>query len=205
MRFKSRIVRDKFLCLQDILNKVIIFSAPSGSGKTTVVNHLLSIMPELGFSVSATTRKPRPHEENGREYYFLDQEDFETKVAQGEFLEHEQVYTGIYYGTLNSEVSRLWALGKTVIFDVDVKGGLHIKEQFGADALSIFLRPPSIEILMERLTKRSTEVEHVLQMRIEKAHEELKYESQYDQVLINDVLDETLAKAEDIVRKFIAQ
>lgn len=108
-------------------------------------------MPELGFSVSATTRKPRAHEENGREYYFLEQSDFEAKVARGEFLEHEEVYNGIFYGTLNSEVERLWALGKTVIFDVDVAGGLRIKKQYGDHALAIFLRPPSIEILMERL------------------------------------------------------
>jgi len=185
------------------LNKVIIFSAPSGSGKTTVVNHLLSIIPELGFSVSATTRKPRPHEEHGREYYFLEQSDFESKVANGEFLEHEEVYTGIFYGTLNSEVERLWSIDKTVIFDVDVAGGLRIKQKYGDNALAIFLRPPSIDILMERLRKRSTEVEHQLQMRIDKANYELQFADQYDLVLINDVLEETLAKAESIVRDFI--
>ncbi|MCC6817900.1 MAG: guanylate kinase [Bacteroidia bacterium] len=185
------------------MNKVIIFSAPSGSGKTTVVNHLLSVMPELGFSVSATTRKPRPHEQNGREYYFLDENDFKKKVENNEFLESEEVYTGILYGTLNSEVQRLWDLGKTVIFDVDVAGGVRIKQKFGDNALSIFLRPPSIEILMERLKKRSTEVEHQMQMRIDKAQYELNFENQYDIVLINDKLEETLAKAEEIVKNFI--
>lgn len=186
-----------------ILKKAIIFSAPSGSGKTTVVNHLLSIMPELGFSVSATTRKPRENEMNGREYYFLDPEDFRQKLANDEFLESEEVYNGIFYGTLHSEVERLWSLGKTVIFDVDVAGGLRIKKKFGDNALAIFLRPPSIDILMDRLRKRSTEVEHQLQMRIDKAHYELQFESQYDLVLINDKLEDTLAKAEEIVRNFI--
>jgi len=184
-------------------HKVIIFSAPSGSGKTTVVNHLLATMPELGFSVSATTRKPRVNELNGREYYFLEQEDFENKIKNEEFLEHEEVYTGIFYGTLKSEVDRLWALGKTVIFDVDVVGGVNIKKQFGNKALSIFLRPPSIDVLMERLRKRSTEVEHQLQMRLEKAQFELQFESQYDMVLINDRLEDTLSKAEQIVKDFI--
>lgn len=187
------------------MNKVIIFSAPSGSGKTTVVNHLLSTIPELGFSVSATTRKPRINEVNGREYYFLEEEDFRQKVNNGEFLEHEEVYAGILYGTLNSEVERLWELGKTVIFDVDVVGGLHIKEQFGDQALAIFLRPPSVEVLMERLRKRSTEVEHQLQMRIDKANFELQFESKYDKVLINDKLEDTLREAESIVREFIAR
>lgn len=191
------------LLLRSILNKVIIFSAPSGSGKTTVVNHLLKVMPELGFSVSATTRKPRAGEQHGREYYFLDAEDFKTRMANGDFLESEEVYNGIFYGTLNSEVQRLWDLGKTVIFDVDVAGGVHIKEKFGDNALAIFLRPPSVEILLERLRKRSTEVEHQLQMRIDKAQYELQFESRYDLVLINDKLDETLVRAEHIVREFI--
>ncbi|MEZ4804695.1 MAG: guanylate kinase [Bacteroidia bacterium] len=185
------------------MNKVIIFSAPSGSGKTTVVNHLLSIIPELGFSVSATTRKPRANETNGKEYYFLETEDFKQKIKDNAFLEHEEVYNGILYGTLNSEVERLWAEGKTVIFDVDVVGGVHIKEKFGDNALSIFLRPPSIEILMDRLRKRSTEVEHQLQMRIDKAKHELKFENKYDIVLVNDKLEETLEKAESIVNSFI--
>lgn len=186
-----------------ILNKAIIFSAPSGSGKTTVVNHLLSVMPELGFSISATTRKPRANEVNGREYYFLDLEDFKAKEANGEFLETEEVYNGIFYGTLNSEIERLWSEGKTVIFDVDVAGGVRIKNKFGNNALAIFLRPPSVEVLMERLTKRSTEVEHQLKMRIDKAQHELQFENQYDIVLINDKLDETLVNAEKIVKDFI--
>ncbi len=187
------------------MNKVIIFSAPSGSGKTTVVNHLLSVMPELGFSISATTRKPRANELDGREYYFLEQDAFDQKVEENAFLEYEQVYNGIFYGTLRTEVERLWAAGKTVIFDVDVAGGLKIKSQFKDQALAIFLRPPSIDVLMERLKKRSTEVEHQLQMRIDKANYELQYEKQYDVVLVNDQLDKTLLEAEQMVKSFIKQ
>lgn len=168
-----------------------------------MVNHLLATVPELGFSVSATTRKPRQNETNGKEYYFLDIDDFLQKVKNNEFLEHEEVYSGILYGTLNKEVQRLWDLGKTVIFDVDVVGGLRIKEKFGDAALSIFLRPPSLEILMERLRKRSTEVEHQMQMRIDKAQFELQFEDKYDIVLINDKLEDTLSKAEEIVKNFI--
>jgi guanylate kinase len=186
-----------------VLNKVIIFSAPSGSGKTTVVKHLLSTMPELGFSVSATTRKPRENETHGKEYYFLEKDDFENKIRNGEFLEYEEVYSGIFYGTLKSEVDRLWSLGKTVIFDVDVIGGLNIKKKFGDEALCIFLRPPGIDVLMERLRKRSTEVEHQMQMRVEKAQFELQFEDKYDKVLINDRLEDTLQKAEEMVRDFI--
>lgn len=191
-----------FLCSS--LNKVIIFSAPSGSGKTTVVNHLLKIIPQLGFSISATTRKPRANEEDGREYYFLDVHDFEEKIRNNEFLEHEEVYQGIFYGTLKAEIERLWKHGRTVVFDVDVVGGMNLKKQFGDQALSVFLRPPSLEILMERLRKRSTEVEHQLQMRIEKAKYELQFEKDYDVVLVNDILEDTLLKAEEIVRNFIA-
>lgn len=185
------------------MNKVIIFSAPSGSGKTTVVNHLLKTNPHLGFSVSATTRKPRQGETNGKEYYFLTEEDFRQKIETDAFLEHEEVYNGILYGTLKSEVERLWHAGKTVVFDVDVVGGTNIKKQYGENALSVFLRPPSVEILMERLKKRSTEVEHQLEMRLAKAHFELQFENQYDVVLVNDKLEDTLLKAENLVEKFV--
>jgi guanylate kinase len=188
------------------LNKLVIFSAPSGSGKTTVVKHLLKTMPEqLGFSISATTRKPRPGENHGREYYFLETADFMHKIERGEFLEHEQVYTGILYGTLWSEVQRLWAENKAVVFDVDVRGGLNLKEKFGDAALAVFLKPPSVEILMERLRNRSTEVEHELRERISKAQLELEYEKKYDEVVVNDKLDETLAYCEDLVLRFLQE
>ena len=173
-----------------ILNKLIIFSAPSGSGKTTVVKHLLDVMStKLAFSVSATTRSPRPGEVSGREYHFLQLEDFQNKIKNSEFLEHEEVYAGILYGTLWSEVQKIWAEGKAVVFDVDVKGGLALKRQFGEQALAVFLRPPSVEILLERLTKRSTEVEHQLQERLAKANFELSFENQYDVVVVNDILE----------------
>ncbi|MFM7765472.1 MAG: guanylate kinase, partial [Sphingomonadales bacterium] len=186
------------------LGKLIIFSAPSGSGKTTVVKHLLSVMPDnMAFSVSATTRKPRPGEENGREYHFLEFDNFEKRIENNEFLEHEEVYAGVLYGTLWSEVHKIWDAGKAVVFDVDVQGGLNLKRRFKQDALAIFLRPPSVEILMQRLRKRSTEVEHHLQERIAKANHELSFENQYDVVVVNDVLDDTLKTCEKLVTDFL--
>lgn len=182
----------------------MIFSAPSGSGKTTVVNHLLKTMPnQLAFSISVTTRKPRPNEVHGREYYFLTEEEFKDKLQEDAFVEHEMVYQGLYYGTLKTEVERVWADGKCVLFDVDVKGGLNLKEQFGDKAKAVFLKPPSIDILMDRLTKRSTEVEHMLKERIAKAKEELSFEDKYDVVLVNDVLEDTLKNAEELVIDFL--
>lgn len=181
----------------------MIFSAPSGSGKTTVVKHLMETLSDrLGFSVSATTRKPRPGEENGREYHFLTEEEFRNRVENKEFLEHEEVYSGILYGTLWSEVRKIWSENKMVVFDVDVKGGLNLKQEFGDRALAIFLRPPSVEVLMERLTKRSTEVEHELNERINKATYELSFENQYDVVVVNDILEETFEKCESLVNDF---
>lgn len=189
-----------------ILNKLIIFSAPSGSGKTTVVKHLLDVMSsKLAFSVSATTRSPRPGEVSGREYHFLQLEDFQNKIKNNEFLEHEEVYAGILYGTLWSEVQKIWAEGKAVVFDVDVKGGLALKRQFGEQALAVFLRPPSVEILLERLTKRSTEVEHQLKERIAKANYELSFETQYDVVVVNDILEETFVNCENLVNDFLSK
>lgn len=185
------------------MNKLVIFSAPSGSGKTTVVHHLLKVNPNLAFSVSATTRKKRPNEVDGKDYYFLTPEEFERKLANNEFLEHEQVYPGLYYGTLKSEVDRIWSEGKSVIFDVDVVGGLNIKKTYGKQALAVFLRPPSMEELMTRLKGRETEVEHELEQRINKANEELRYEKEFDIVLINNILAHTLTEAESIVKYFL--
>jgi guanylate kinase len=187
------------------LEKVIIFSAPSGSGKTTVVKHLLKTFTNLSFSISATTRKKRPHETDGVDYYFLDKELFETKLKNDEFLEHEEVYSGLFYGTLKSEVERIWGMGKVVIFDVDVVGGINIKNYFGDKALSVFLRPPSLEVLMTRLRKRETEVEHELQERIQKAKDELKFEERFDIVLINNVLEHTFTEAESIIKYFLGK
>jgi len=157
----------------------------------------------MAFSVSATTRKPRPGEENGREYHFLEFDNFEKRIENNEFLEHEEVYAGVLYGTLWSEVHKIWDAGKAVVFDVDVQGGLNLKRRFKQDALAIFLRPPSVEILMQRLRKRSTEVEHHLQERIAKANHELSFENQYDVVVVNDVLDDTLKTCEKLVTDFL--
>jgi guanylate kinase len=188
------------------LNKLIIFSAPSGSGKTTVVKHLLNTMPDkIAFSVSATTRKPRPGEVDGREYHFLEPDDFEKRVENNEFLEHEEVYAGILYGTLWSEVHKIWDAGKAVVFDVDVQGGLSLKRRFKENALAIFLRPPSVEILMQRLRTRSTEVEHHLQERIAKANHELSFENRYDVVVVNDILEDTFTRCESLVNEFLSK
>jgi len=184
-------------------NKLIIFSAPSGSGKTTVVKHLLKTIDKLAFSVSVTTRQKRPNEVDGEDYYFYTENDFLKAINNEQFLEYEEVYKGLFYGTLKSEVERLWSQGKTVIFDVDVIGGLNIKKFYGEQALAVFLRPPSVEILMDRLRKRETEVEHHLIERIEKAKSELKYEQQFDKVIVNDVLNDNFESAVNLVANFI--
>lgn len=184
-------------------NKLIIFSAPSGSGKTTVVKHLLNKLENLAFSVSVTTRQKRPNEKNGKDYYFYSENDFLKALKNEEFLEYEEVYKGLFYGTLKSEVERLWSEGKTVIFDVDVIGGLNIKKFYGDQALAVFLRPPSVDILMKRLRNRETEVEHQLLERIEKAKSELNYEHLFDKVIVNDILSDTFDTAESLVTTFI--
>ena len=172
-------------------NKLIIFSAPSGSGKTTVVKYLLSKLDNLAFSVSVTTRQKRPNEKVGRDYYFYSENEFLKALKNEEFLEYEEVYKGLFYGTLKSEVERLWSEGKTVIFDVDVIGGLNIKKFYGNQALAVFLRPPSIDILIKRLRNRETEVEHQFIERIDKAKSELNYEHMFDKVIVNDILSDT--------------
>jgi len=192
--------------LNKILDKLLIFSAPSGSGKTTVVKHLLETkQSKLGFSVSVTTRQPRPNEIDGREYHFLDIDTFKRKVNNGDFLEYEEVYSGILYGTLWSEVKKIWSENKIVVFDVDVKGGLNLKRKFGDQALAVFLRPPSVDTLMDRLKNRSTAGEHQLQQRIEKAQYELSFENEYDVVVVNDVLEDTFAQCEQLVNDFFSK
>ena len=184
-------------------NKLIIFSAPSGSGKTTVVRHLLATIPDLEFSISATTRDVRGSEENGKDYYFYSKEEFQRAIADDEFLEYEEVYEGVYYGTLKSEVQRLWDAGKTVIFDLDVEGGLNIKKHYGNQALALFLRPPTVDILVQRLMNRNTESEEQLEMRIDKVRSELKFEQRFDKVIVNDVLSDTFVTAEKTVTSFL--
>jgi guanylate kinase len=185
--------------------KVIIFSAPSGAGKTTIVRHLLSVFPNLTFSVSATTRNQRPNEIHGKDYYFISPTEFKEKLAQGEFLEYQQVYEDLFYGTLGSEVSRIHAEGKHAIFDVDVKGGINLKKAFGDKALSVFVKVKSVEVLAERLSFRNTETEAKKNERLAKAASELLYETQFDVVLINDNLENTFREAEQIVSNFLAK
>ncbi len=184
--------------------KVVIFCAPSGSGKTTIVKHLLQHNAQLQFSVSACTRAQRTGEVNGKDYYFLSQEEFKARIANQDFLEYEEVYGGNFYGTLKTEIDRIWAMGKVVVFDVDVVGGLNIKKYFGQNALAVFVKPPSVAVLEERLRFRSTETEETLQMRVGKAVKELAYETQFEQVLLNEDLPTALAAAEKLVENFIS-
>src|SRR3984885_11801394 len=183
--------------------KLIIFSAPSGAGKTTIVRHLLGKIPELEFSVSATTRKPRGEERNGKDYYFISKEDFLHRIAKKQFVEFEEVYTGTFYGTLRTEIERIWQHGKTVIFDIDVEGGLHLKRKYDGQALAIFVQPPSLDVLIERLTGRGTDSAEKLQERFIKAEKELNYAPQFDIILKNHDLQTACTEAEDLVREFI--
>jgi guanylate kinase len=187
------------------LNKVVIFCAPSGSGKTTIVKHLLSIDSRIAFSVSACTRKKRANEENGKDYYFLTHVAFKNLIASEAFLEYEEVYGGNFYGTLKSEVDRIWELGKAVIFDVDVEGGLNIKKHFGDKALAVFVKPPGVEALEQRLRYRSTETEETLRIRVNKAVQELQYEDKFEYVLLNEDLDEALVVAENLITEFLTK
>ncbi len=184
--------------------KLIIFSAPSGSGKTTIVRHLLShFTGKLAFSVSATTRQRRENEIDGQDYYFLELDDFRARIAAGEFAEWEEVYPDNYYGTLKSEIQRLWDLNKCVLFDVDVKGGLELKRLFGAQALAVFVRVSSEYEIRRRLSGRGTETEESLERRLAKVRYELSFEDQFDVVLVNDDLAWALRQAEVMVGDFV--
>jgi guanylate kinase len=184
--------------------KAIIFCAPSGSGKTTLVKHLLSQYSNLGFSISACTRDKRGRNEiHGKDYYFLSIEEFQENIRANAFVEWEEVYPGGYYGTLKSEVERLWNEGKNVIFDVDVKGGLKLKEYFGEDALAIFVKVPSIEELEARLRSRGTETEESLSKRLYKVKFEMSFQDKFDVVLLNDNLEESQKKAENLYTTFL--
>lgn len=184
--------------------KLVIFTAPSGAGKTTIVKHLLKVRDDLAFSISACTRPQRYGEVNGLDYYFLSTAEFKRKVSLGEFVEYEEVYENQFYGTLKSEVDRLTALDKNVIFDIDVRGAVNIKKYYGDKALTVFVAPPNAEILFERLRARKTEDEESLRKRITRAREELTYERKFDVTLINNDLETALKEAETIVDTFLS-
>ena len=187
------------------MGKIIIFSAPSGSGKSTIVNHLLSLGLGLEFSISATSRAPRGQERDGVAYYSLSAQEFERRIEAGDFVEHEEVYKGCYYGTLRSEVDRIWAKGNTIVFDVDVKGGLNLKRIFGDKALTVFIQPPSVDELRRRLVGRGTDSPEKIEQRLAKAGEELTFAPLFDAVVINDDLATAEAEAERKVRQFIGK
>jgi len=185
------------------MSKLVLFTAPSGAGKTTIVRHILSKYEEVDFSVSATTREKRPHEEEAKDYYFLSKHDFLHKVKQGDFLEWEEVYEAQYYGTLRSEIERLWKEGKHVVFDIEVKGATNIKNAYPEQTLAIFIDPPSAEVLFERLRNRKTESEASLKKRMKRAANELTYVDKFDKVLVNDILEVAFAEAEKMVEDFL--
>lgn len=183
--------------------KLIIFSAPSGAGKTTIVRHLLGKFPQLEFSISATTRKSRGDEREGKDYYFISKQEFLHRIAKKEFVEFEEVYSGTFYGTLRTEIDRIWKKGKTVIFDIDVEGGLHLKRKYERQALAIFVQPPSLQVLIDRLTSRGTDNTEKLKERFIKAEKELDYAPKFDIILKNNDLQTACREAEDLVRDFL--
>ena len=184
-------------------NKVIIFSAPSGSGKSTIVSHILKLHPEMEFSVSATSRAPRGQERNGIEYHFFTADEFRKMIAEDKFVEYEEVYAGSFYGTLKSEVQRIWDKGHVIIFDVDVKGGVNLKKYFGDKALSVFIQAPSVEELQKRLVARGTDSAEAIAKRVAKASEEMTYADKFDYILVNDDLQKAYAEAEKVVNDFL--
>lgn len=185
--------------------KLCIFSGPSGAGKSTLVRHLLGLDLGLAFSISATSRRPRKGEKHGREYYFISQEEFHSKIRHHEFIEWEEVYPGRYYGTLRSEVERIWEQGRHALFDIDVQGGLNLKKGFGQNALSVFVMPPSLQVLEERLRARGTDDTDSLRRRLEKAGWEMRYAPYFDKILVNGQLDSALKEAESVVKNFLDQ
>lgn len=185
-------------------NKIIIITAPSGAGKTSITRHLLKTFPSrLAFSVSATTRKKREYEEDGLHYHFISVDDFKDKIKKNEFIEWEMVYEGKYYGTLRSELQKIWDEGKAPLLDIDVNGAMHVQRRYPDQSLSVFIEPPSIEELKRRLESRGTETPESLATRLNKAAYEISFKDQFDKVIVNDDLDRACKKAEQIVREFI--
>lgn len=183
--------------------KLIVITAPSGAGKTTIARHLLNSVPGLAFSISATTRKRRPEEVEGRDYFFLTQDEFKERIERGEFLEWEEVYHGSFYGTLKSEIEKIWKAGKAALFDVDVEGALALKKKFPENTLTILIKPPTFEILMHRLHSRATEPPEKIEERIRKAEYELQFETSFDVAIVNDDLEKAFRESEAAVGKFL--
>lgn len=185
--------------------KAVIFSAPSGSGKSTIVSHILKLHPELKFSVSAASRAPRGDEKNGVAYWFISADEFRKRIGDNEFVEYEEVYPGSFYGTLKSEVERIWDNGDAIIFDVDVKGGVNLKKYFGDRALSVFIQAPSVEVLRQRLVSRATDSPEAIERRVAKAAEEMTYADKFDHIIVNDDLQKAYADAEKLVDDFLCK
>lgn len=184
-------------------NKILIITAPSGAGKTSITHHLLKVFPQLAFSISAATRQARANETNGKDYYFLSQEEFTHKIQHNEFVEWEMVYEGKSYGTLKSELERIWNNKQVPVLDIDVKGAIHVEQQYPDTTLSIFIEPPSVEVLKNRLISRGTETEETLQARVNKASYEISFKHHFHEVILNDNLEQACEKAEAILRKFL--
>jgi guanylate kinase len=184
-------------------NKIIILTAPSGSGKTSISKYLLNTFPNLCFSVSAATRKPRGEEVNGKDYYFMTEEAFQAHIKNNDFIEWEMVYEGKYYGTLKSELERIWANGQVPILDIDVHGGIHVQQEYPINTLSVFVKPPSVAELRKRLESRGTESAESINTRVSKASYELSFADQFNHVVVNDDLGRACKEAEEIVRKFL--
>lgn len=190
--------------MASVQQKIIIITAPSGAGKTSITHHLLRQFPQLAFSISAATRQARAYEQDGKDYYFITLEDFQHKIQHNEFVEWEMVYEGKYYGTLKSELQRLWDHEQCPLLDIDVKGAIHVQQQYPETSLSIFIEPPSIDELKRRLLSRGTETEETLQARVNKASYELSFKNHFDKVILNDDLPRACTEAEAIIREFLS-
>jgi guanylate kinase len=183
--------------------KIIIITAPSGAGKTSITRHLLKKFPQLSFSVSAATRSPRAHEKDGVDYYFLSLDDFKQKIVSGEFAEWEMVYEGKFYGTLKEELERIWGSGRVPLLDIEVKGAIHIREQYPLSTLSLFIDPPSVDELKRRLEMRGTETDETLRARVNKAAYEISFKHHFDKIIVNNELEEACREAEAVVQEFL--
>lgn len=185
--------------------KIIIITAPSGAGKTSITRFLLQKYPQLAFSISAATRSPRGREENGKDYYFMSVEEFRHHIQQNDFVEWEMVYEGKYYGTLKNELDRIWNKGQTPMLDIDVKGAIHVQQQYPDQTLSLFIEPPSVDELRKRLFGRGTETDESLQARINKAGYEISFKHHFDHIIVNDNLEKACAEAENLILEFLAR